>query len=154
MKKSVSVVMMLMVGMLFLFPTGSYASDVTTVKCEEVVNSSSETDEIENFEIVPFANYLIINNESIHESGTSWDQPSDCHVYRVWVQNTTAEKMKVTIRYPKGWGTDTHTMSVGAHSGQSLVINNAKSGRHVMSFSTASGHLSGSVSVRVSDENL
>lgn len=71
MKKSVSVVMMLMVGMLFLFPAGSYASDVTTVECKEVVNSRSGADEIENFKVIPFTNYLIINNEAIHESGTS-----------------------------------------------------------------------------------
>ena len=105
--------------------------------------------------IVPYANHLTIDSESIGNSGTSWYQPKNYNAYRVWVKNDTNESMKVTIRYSTGWfSSETHTMTVPANKCKTLTVNNAKSGKHTISFTTSSGYVSETVSVRVSDEDL
>ena len=86
-----------------------------------------------------------------HHSGVSWYQPKEYVSYRIWVDNTTNNSMRVTITDPQG---RIRTFSVPAHGNKSYVGNGVESGTYRLSFSTSNGVLSGTVRVRVSDVAL
>lgn len=156
MKKSLSLTMALMLLLAMVMPTSSFAmakEKNTASKIQDLETPIVEA--FDGFMIVPYANHLVVDSESIGNSGTSWDQPKNYNAYRVWVKNDTNESMTITIRYSTGWfSSETHTMTIPAKKGKSLKVNNAKSGQHTISFTTSSGYVSGTVSVRVSDDDL
>lgn len=156
MKKSISLTIALVLLLVMLMPTSSFAMAKEKNTVSEIQNLETPiVEDFNGFMIVPYANHLVVNSESIGNSGTSWDQPKNYNAYRVWVQNDMNESMEVTIRYSTGWfSSEIHTMTVSAKKGKSLTVNNAKSGQHAISFTTSSGYVSGTMSVRVSDEDL
>jgi len=83
--------------------------------------------------------------------GVSWYQPKEYVSYRIWVDNTTNNSMRVTITDPQG---RLRTFSVPAHGNKSYVGNGVESGTYRLSFSSSNGVLSGTVRVRVSDVAL
>jgi hypothetical protein len=83
--------------------------------------------------------------------GVSWYQPKEYVSYRIWVDNTTNNSVRVTITDPQG---RIRTFSVPAHGNKSYVGNGVESGTYRLSFSTSNGVLSGTVRVRVSDVAL
>lgn len=112
---------------------------------EEAVRSTDEEG------IMPLSNYLVIDSDSISTYGTSWTQPSDCTAYRISVKNTRSETLKVTVSY----GSNSYTFNVSANSTETYTVNNAWSGyKHTVDFSSSSGLVSGTISVRVSTVDL
>lgn len=95
-------------------------------------------------------NYLVIDNENIYTSGKYWDQPSGYASYRIFVSNTKNETMKVTVSY----GSLSYDFNVSANGTNTITVNNAQAVRHYVSFSTNSGAVSGTISVRVSNTPL
>lgn len=123
--------------------------DDADVSIEEV---AIETREDDSDDRVPRDSYLAISDESIGSSGRRWDQPEGYNAYRIHVTNNRNEKLTVTVSYDNGnkrW-----SFEVPANDSRTRTVNNAWSGRHNVSFTTSSGALSGTISVRVSDENL
>ena len=82
----------------------------------------------------------------------NWSQNSGYGSYRVWVDNTTSQRMTVTITSRSA--SDQHTFYVPANSSKTYTVNDAVSGNHTITFATVSGDLSGTVRVRVSEEPL
>lgn len=113
------------------------------------VVGAAETDVGEG--AVPMANKLVLNNPIIKKS-ISWYQSSNYTSYRVWVDNTTSQRMTVTITSQSAL--DQHTFYVPANGNKTYTVNAAVSGAHTITFTTASGNLSGTVRVRVSEEPL
>lgn len=111
----------------------------------------SEAVEAQGTEIIPMANRLTIDM-AITRKSESWHQDSGYGSYRVWVDNTTSQRMTVTITSRSA--SDQHTFYVPANSNKTYTVNNAVSGTHTITFATASGYLSGTVRVRVSEEPL
>lgn len=101
--------------------------------------------------IVPMASHIGLDT-SITRKNVSWTQTSGYDSYRVWVDNTTSQRMTVTITSKSN--ADKHTFYVPANSNKSYTVNDAVSGTHTITFATASGDLSGTVRVRVSDTTL
>lgn len=95
-------------------------------------------------------NYIILESP-ISTASLYWDQPSGFSYYRAFVTNTKDEDLKVVIDYD---GTVDHTFTVKANSSYTLKVSNAKAKRHTVSFSSASGKVSGNITVRVSDQEL
>ena len=100
---------------------------------------------------VPMANQLVLNEPIINKS-ISWYQSNGYTSYSVWVDNTTSQRMTVTITSRSA--SDQHTFYVSANSNKTYTVNDAVSGTHTITFTTASGDLSGTVRVRVSEEPL
>ena len=88
---------------------------------------------------------------TVTKYGVSWYQPKEYVSYRIWVDNTTNNSMRVTITDPQG---RLRTFSVPAHGNKSYVGNGVESGTYRLSFSSSNGVLSGTVRVRVSDVAL
>ena len=88
---------------------------------------------------------------TVTKYGVSWYQPKEYVSYRIWVDNTTNNSMRVTITDPQG---RLRTFSVPAHGNKSYVDNGVESGTYRLSFSSSNGVLSGTVRVRVSDVAL
>lgn len=107
--------------------------------------------EAQGTEIIPMANRLSID-KSITRKSESWEQDRGYGSYRVWVENTTSQRMTVTITSRSA--SDQHTFYVPANSSKTYTVNDAVSGTHTITFATASGVLSGTVRVRVSEEPL
>ena len=107
--------------------------------------------EAQGTEIVPFASHIGLD-VSITKTSESWSQNSGYGSYRVWVDNTTSQRMTVTITSRSA--SDQHTFYVPANSNKTYTVNDAVSGTHTITFTTASGDLSGTVRVRVSEEPL
>ncbi|MGM9564508.1 hypothetical protein [Evtepia sp.] len=97
------------------------------------------------------ANRLALNDPIVRKS-ESWEQDRGYGSYRVWVENTTSQRMTVTITSRSA--SDQHTFYVPANSNKTYTVNNAVSGTHTITFTTANGDLSGTVRVRVSEEPL
>jgi len=95
-----------------------------------------------------FSSYQIVY-DPISAGGSEWTQPIGYCSYRVWVDNTSNETMKVTVTSDGG----TFVMEVAPNSSKIiLTVNNAAEGYvHKIDFKTQSGVGSGSVAVRVSD---
>ncbi len=102
-------------------------------------------------EIVPIADKFALNDPIVGKSN-SWYQSKRYTAYRVWVDNTTTQRMTVTVT--SNSASDRHTFYVPANSNKTYTVNNAVSGTHTITFATASGTLSGTVRVRVSEEPL
>lgn len=153
MKKLAAIVTALIFGVSLLLPATSFASNVNPISQQH----KSEITTIDDSDfpiIVPYSNQLVINSQSIQGNGVSWNQPQGYGSYRVWVQNNTDDTMQVVIRC-RGWiRSEFHTMSVKPRSGQFVTVNDAMAGTHTIDFSTTSGYLNGTVSVRISDESL
>lgn len=107
--------------------------------------------EVPTMGVVPMASHIGLDT-SITKKSVSWTQTSGYESYRVWVDNTTSQRMTVTITSKSN--ADKHTFYVPANSNKSYTVNNAVSGTHTITFATASGDLSGTVRVRVSDTTL
>lgn len=107
--------------------------------------------EVQGSAIVPMSNALAMN-KSITRKSESWEQENGYGSYRVWVENTTSQRMTVTITSRSA--SDQHTFYVPASSSKTYTVNDAVSGNHTITFATASGDLSGTVRVRVSEEPL
>lgn len=107
--------------------------------------------EAQGTEIVPMASHIGLD-VSITRKSESWSQNSGYGSYRVWVENTTSQRMTATITSRSA--SDQHTFYVSANSNKTYTVNNAVSGTHTITFATASGYLSGTVRVRVSEEPL
>ena len=130
-------------------PTGCYALDRDSKEEVAIYGDTEYKDDNASK-----ANYIILD-QSISSYGASWNQPGDCNAYRIWVENTTNEKMVVTVTYKKGlWGTGSHIMTVSANSNNQFTVNNAVKGLHDVDFTTSSGLVSGTIRVRVSDQDL
>lgn len=107
--------------------------------------------EVQGSAIVPLASHIGLD-ASITRKSESWSQNSGYGSYRVWVDNTTSQRMTVTITSRSN--ADQHTFYVPANSNKTYTVNDAVSGNHIITFATASGVLSGTVRVRVSEEPL
>lgn len=103
-------------------------------------------------EITPMANRLVINKLAITRESESWYQQSGYDSYRVWVENTSNRLMAVTIR--SACGSEYHRYFVSANSSKNYVVNDAVSGVHTISFDVGTATLSGTLSVRISEEPL
>ena len=114
-------------------------------------SSPSGAVEAQGTEIIPMANRLSID-KAITRKSESWEQDKGYGSYRVWVENTTSQRMTVTITSRSA--SDQHTFYVPANSSKTYTVNGAVSGNHTITFATASGVLSGTVRVRVSEEPL
>ncbi len=100
-------------------------------------------------EIMPMATRYALRNVAITSSGRTWRLVDGDRAYVITVSNTTNQQMKVTVT-----GGSPTTFYVPANSSRSVTKNNAASGTYRVSFSTSSGAVSGTFSVRVSDDNL
>lgn len=98
--------------------------------------------------IEAYSSYVIVD-DPISAGGSEWTQPTGYCGYRVWVENTSDETMKVTVTSAGG----TFPREVPPNESKViLVVNNAAEGYvHTIDFKTASGVGSGTVRVRVSD---
>lgn len=137
----------LLVGILF-FQSNVFAQELQLNKKDTYLDS-----------LVPSYDHLAIDNECIGTSGRYWDQFENYNAYRVYVNNTGSEELKVTISYGNNKSHNkSHNKSyvfyVKANSGHTVTVNNAVSGSHEMDFITSSGLVSGTVSVRISDSDL
>lgn len=101
-------------------------------------------------EIVPMENHLAVNR-NISKYGVSWEQDKGYPSYRIWVENTTDQQMRVTIAEPSGRKV---IFYVSAGGNRTYTMNNATDGIHRVSFFTITGELSGTVRVRVSETPL
>lgn len=73
---------------------------------------------------------------TVTKYGVSWYQPKEYVSYRIWVDNTTNNSMRVTITDPQG---RLRTFSVTAHGNKSYVGNGVESGTYRLSFSSSNG---------------
>lgn len=98
---------------------------------------------------IELRNSYIIVDDPVSAGGSEWTQPRGYCGYRVWVENTSNARMRVTVTSDGG----TFVRYVDAHDSRTiLVVNNAAEGRvHKINFMTSSGVGSGTVRVRVSD---
>lgn len=118
-------------------------------------SATTEEDAIVQNETVGDASPMtsrIALDTNITENGGSWSQPIGYGSYRVWIDNTTNERM--TVKITGGWGEEDHVFIVNAKKNKTYVINSAGWGTHRISFDTPSGAFSGTARVRVSDTAL
>ncbi|MDR3091414.1 MAG: hypothetical protein LBU36_04335 [Clostridiales bacterium] len=101
-----------------------------------------------------FKNHLTIDGESIGTSGRSWVQPSgNFKSYRVYVSNTGSDDVTVTVT--KDGTAVGGSYKIPAGGDKQWVNNSAEPGAtYTLGFTSKSGPVSGTVSVRVSEERL
>ena len=97
------------------------------------------------------ANYLILDSSISPGTNLYWDQPYK--YYRVWVQNTSNRSMTVTITHNVGPVPITKDFVVPA-GGQKTQTYSTTAVRHYVSFDNGEGSESGTIRVRVSDQEL
>lgn len=117
----------------------------TAVRDEPVLTAAGSS----GSEIVPMSTRYAIRNAAITRNGGSWTIGSPYTAYAITVNNTTNQQMKVTVT-----GGSPTTFYVPANSSRSVTKNNAAGGGYRVSFSTASGALSGTFSVLTSTEAM
>ena len=97
----------------------------------------------------PRTNYLALDNVSISTTSNLWDQSSGFAYARVYVKNDRNGKLKLTLRSPAGKVYAEE--DIAANGSITLLVSNASTGAHKASFSSPSGSISGTITVRVSD---
>lgn len=65
-----------------VMPTSSFAMDKKNTASRIQDLETPIVEDFDGFMIVPFANHLTIDSESIGNSGISWDQPKNYNAYR------------------------------------------------------------------------
>lgn len=124
---------------------------LSTLSVAGAVETAKPAAAVPDMGVVPMASHIGLDT-SITKKSVTWTQTSGYDSYRVWVDNTTSQRMTVTITSKSN--ADKHTFYVPANSNKTYTVNDAVSGTHTITFATASGDLSGTVRVRVSEEPL
>lgn len=106
------------------------------------VSVSAAKDDVS--EINPMADQLVVNC-AITKKSEGWFQSAGYPSYKVWVNNTTNQQMKVTVTNPRN---QTQAFYVPPGGNKSYVSNHVDSGFYKVSFSTSNNVLSGTVRVR------
>lgn len=88
-------------------------------------------------------------DESFTPGGSDWIQPRNKSSYQITVCNTAQTRTQITVRYSKYQ--PPHIFEVVAGGAQSFTVNNARAGKHSISFDTPDGTLSGRIQVQVFD---
>lgn len=106
-------------------------------------------------EIIPFTDFLALDNANLNNGGNSWSQASGYDYARVYISNSQSQTLNVYLSYDDS-GTK-HNIYTGTVNGSSsLTINVTHASGHVfyVDYNTADGTVSGKISVRVSDVPL
>ena len=93
---------------------------------------------------------LIIEEESIGNSGRRWNQTKVYDTYSIRVNNTSGQIMKVFVSSSLG---GTWDFEVPANDSSTWIVKNAVSGEHQVGFVTSNGIVSGIIDVVVSGED-
>lgn len=91
-------------------------------------------------------------DEVFSHRDTSWDQLQGMTAYLIELHNTNKVPTKITINYAKYQ--PPHTFELAAGEQCTFLVNDARTGKHTISFVTPDGSLSGTVRVMLSDTEL
>jgi hypothetical protein len=106
-------------------------------------------------EIIPFTDFLVIDNANLNNGGNSWSQPSGYDYARLYISNSQSPTLNVYLSYDlNGSKQNIYTGTVSANG--TLTINVTHASGHVfyVDYNTADGTVSGKISVRASDVPL
>lgn len=103
-------------------------------------------------EITPFAENIRINNQSLRNTGHSWDQTPGFQYGRVYISNTQSQTLNVYISYKSGGQkVNIWTGTISPNNSKVILITNANGNTYHVDYNTANGNVSGIIHVRESD---
>jgi len=106
-------------------------------------------------EIIPFTDFLVIDNANLNNGGNSWSQSSGYDYARVFISNSQSQTLNVYISYDlNGSKKNIYTGTVSAKSNVTINVTNASGHVFYVDYNTADGTVSGKISVRASDVPL
>lgn len=90
-------------------------------------------------------NFAGIRVDEFKHDDVTWDQPREFSTYLILLHNENNVTTHITVRYAKPQ--DPHTFDIPPHAQRALLVEDARSTTHILSFITDDGSLDGNVHI-------